>query len=172
MVEERNCALQDGSVRAERLNLLGAQFLYGKLEESLYRGSSSDCPWPAASKIVAPEVGRHVPATFTDFQSKSGINGCEFEEDSEVSPRKGHSYPCTPLLHILLYHTVQLCRALPPGMGYEGQIMINLVHLHIIPMITHSNLVASKKPMVASIQLVYMVIYSSGCEGERAATMI
>lgn len=95
--EEQNCALQNFDVRPESLNLLKAQVLYGKLETSAYEETFSECPWPAASEIVALEVGRHVQAGFTYFPPASEITGCEFDEDpGEVPPREGHSDLYTP----------------------------------------------------------------------------
>ncbi|KAG0563717.1 hypothetical protein KC19_8G053800 [Ceratodon purpureus] len=93
--EEQNCALQDFNVRAESLNLLTAQVLYGKLVTSGQRETFSECPWPAASEIVAPEVERHVQAGFTHFPPASEITGCELEDPDGVPPREAHSdlYP-------------------------------------------------------------------------------
>ena len=109
--EEQKCALKDFNVRAESLNLLEAQVLYGKLETSAHRGLFSECPWPAASEIVAPEVERPVQADFSYFPPASEISGCKFEEDSDgVPPREEHGdlYPPSCSDPIVPYNSAEL----------------------------------------------------------------
>lgn len=100
--EEQNSALQGFDVKSESLTLLNAQALYGKLETSAHPEIFSQHSWPAASEIVAPEVGSRVNDAFSYFPPASEITNCELEDESvresdNLPPKEGHSEDPSPL---------------------------------------------------------------------------